>query len=134
VADETAEIAALQLAAEEDVGGDIEIVGEREILIDRLDAGAARIDGLGRSSACCPRTRFAGVLLVDARHALDECRLARAVVAQQRDDLALVHVEADIVYGGQAAEALDHVLELKDRLAHDAPPLPRPRPMIRSRD
>ena len=49
--DEAAEIGFLDLAAQEDVGADIEIVGERQVLIDRLDPLLARIDRAGEVAA-----------------------------------------------------------------------------------
>src|SRR5437763_348114 len=42
--DEAAQIALLDFAPEKDVGADIEIVGERQVLVDGLDAVVPRID------------------------------------------------------------------------------------------
>ena len=44
---QAAEIGFLDLAAPEDVGADVEIVGQRQVLIDRLDPLLARIDRAG---------------------------------------------------------------------------------------
>jgi len=55
--DQPAEIALLDLAAEEDVGADIEIVGEREVLVDRLDALPAGVDWTGKCDRFFPGTR-----------------------------------------------------------------------------
>ena len=41
-----AEQRARQLAAEEDVGGDVAHAGEREVLVDHLDAGRADVAGV----------------------------------------------------------------------------------------
>src|SRR6202035_687333 len=61
---------------------------------------------------------------VHAGDAVEQGRLAGAVRADQREDLALRHIEADLIYGRQAAEALDHALKREDRLhgigAHEA--------------
>jgi hypothetical protein len=45
--DEAAKVARLDFAAEENVGADVEIVGKREVLIDRLNACAARVHRAG---------------------------------------------------------------------------------------
>ena len=42
--------------------------------------------------------------LIDAGEHVEHGGLARAVGADQRDDLALIHMEADVVHGAQAAE------------------------------
>jgi hypothetical protein len=39
---------AARLAAEEDVGADVEIVGQRQVLVDRLDAAVAGLRGLAK--------------------------------------------------------------------------------------
>ena len=55
-------VAPLQLAPEEDVGRDVEVVAEREVLVDHLDAGApgveraAELDRAARRSGSLRRT------------------------------------------------------------------------------
>jgi hypothetical protein len=53
---------------------------------------------------------------VDARHRLDEGRLARAVVAEQAMALARPDIEADPVQRDDRAEMLLDVLHLDDGL------------------
>ena len=80
-------------AAEENVRRYVEIVGQGEVLIDGLDAevlGVARVRDLHRLAfekdrAAVPRHR--------AREDLDQGRLARSVVANERMRLAAVDVE-----------------------------------------
>jgi len=55
---------------------------------------------------------------VDAREQLDERGLARAVLAQQREDLSGTHVQRDLVDRLRAAEALAHGPELQQRRVH----------------
>ena len=63
---------------------------------------------------------FAAVWLVYAGEQLDQRRLARAVGAQQRVDLALAKVEVNFVHGQRPAEALRHAAEAQDGLGlHD---------------
>ena len=47
----------------------------------------------------------AGVRLQDAGHALQQRRLARAVLADDAEDLAFLHVEGDVVEGGELVVA-----------------------------
>jgi len=72
---------------------------------------------------------------VDAGEDLDERRLAGAVVADERDDLARVHVEVDVGERGDRAEMLRDPLEAEhefargrlslQRIDHDVPSLSR---------
>ena len=101
---EPAEAALLDLAAKKNVGADVEIVGEREVLIDRLNAHPARVHGRcehGRPAVEGDRALFR---VVDAGDAFDEGRFARPVVAEKPDDLAAGNVEADVVDSDEAAE------------------------------
>jgi hypothetical protein len=58
------------------------------------------------------------VALVDAGERLDERRLARAILAEQSDDLALVDVERDRLQRQGAAEALGDVDEFDELGPH----------------
>ena len=126
-------MAALQLAAEEDVGGDVEVVGQREVLVDRLDPVAAGVDRAGEADGLAVQADLALVGGVDAGDALDQRRLAGAVVAEEAHHLAGVDVEAERADGGEAAEALGDVADGEDRLGHVGGPW-RARPTMRSRD
>ena len=52
--------------------------------------------------------------LIDAGDAFDQRRLAGAVVAEERDDLAGIDVPAHVVDGDQAAEALGEIADGED--------------------
>ena len=132
-ANEAAEIVFLDLAAQKDVGADIEIVGERQVLIDRLDPLLARIDRAREMTLPPFEIDLAFIRLIDAGDALDQGRLAGAVVAQEADNLAGIDVPTDLVHGHQAAKALGHLSDRQERLGHAIYPV-LPRPMIRSRD
>ena len=89
--DRDAEDAARQLAAHEEIGDDVDIGAERQVLVDRLDAGRL---GLGRRGEVALAARRRGCRperrLQAAGDDLDQRRLAGAVVAEQRHDLAAV--------------------------------------------
>ena len=70
---------------------------------------------------------LAAVGLLDAREDLDQRRLARAVVAQQREHLALVQGERDVAQRGRRAVLLAQVLDLEDGLRGAVAALPRAR-------
>jgi hypothetical protein len=58
---------------------------------------------------------LAGGRLDDARHALDQRRLAGAVGTEQAVDLARLHVEVDALERAHAGELLDEPADLEDR-------------------
>ena len=85
-----------RLATEVEVADDVEVVAQREVLVDGRDPERRRIGWTrDRDDAALPQER-AFVGSVDAADQLDERRLAGAVVADQRDDLAGVDVELDV--------------------------------------
>ena len=88
---------AAQLAAEPQVGDDVEVVAQREVLEHRGDPELLRIGGARDLDDRRRRTRSSrqsGAWTPDEH--LDERGLAGAVVADERDDLALVHPEVDV--------------------------------------
>ena len=95
-----------QLAAQEQVRDDVEVVAEREILVDGRDpvlvggGGAADVRALAVDR---DRARVRGL---DPGDRLDQRRLAGAVVADQGDDLAGVDLEVDVDERLDTAEAL----------------------------
>ena len=107
----------LQLAAEEHVVDDVEVVAQREVLVDDLDA-----EGGGCPCGPCTLHRLAvedvltGVEGVDAGDALDQGALAGAVVADQRGDLARRDVEVDAAQHVHGAEALLDPAQAEQRL------------------
>ena len=85
------------LAAEEHVLHDVEVVAEREVLVDDLDAqggGVARaVDGTGWPS----KRNLPGIGAVDPSDTLDQRGLAGAVVTDEGGDLTGVDREVDVV-------------------------------------
>src|SRR5258708_8494054 len=84
---------ALFLAPEEDVGRGAEIVAESEVLVDDLDAFAARLDRLAEMHVLARDLDLAAARRKVAGDDLDQGRLAGAVVAHQPDDLPRLHRE-----------------------------------------
>src|SRR3954470_23726921 len=108
------------LAAEEHVGAGIELGREREVLVDGLDPQPARVERRVQLDRLALEDDLAGVGLVHAGQRLDQRRLAGAVVADERDDLAGVDGEARAAQGADAAEAFDDVLGFEQGLGHQA--------------
>ena len=106
--------------AEEDVLGDGELGKQQQLLIDRRDAGALGVVGRGEAGLAAVDQDRARVGLVDARTDLDQRRLAGAVLAEQRMDLAGVHVERDAGERAHARERLLDVAHLEERRAPSA--------------
>ncbi len=131
--DEPPQAARLDLAAEENVCADVEIVGERQVLVDRLDPDAARVHRARELDWLAVEDDLAVFRRMDAGDAFDEGRLARAVVAEQAHHLAACDVEAHVVDRDESAEDFCQVADGEQGLAHCAAPL-RVRPMMRSRD
>ena len=76
------------LAAEEHVLGDVEVVGQGEVLVDELDPERGGRAGVVDRDRLALEEDLAAVDGVDAGEALDQRRLAGAVVADERGDLA----------------------------------------------
>ena len=89
---------------------------ERPLLIDRLDAEAPRLrDGPVVHALAVEVNLAAGIGRVESHHDLDERRLARAVVAEQADDLPPVDLEIDARERPHLSERLGDVPEFDDR-------------------
>src|SRR4051812_48293071 len=101
-----AERAADRLPAGEDVFADAGGFGERQVLVDGLDAALAGVAGAGEGRPLALVPELAVVRLEDARDHLDEGGLAGPVVAGERQDLAAAQLEADLLERVDAAEAL----------------------------
>ena len=100
------------LMAEEDVGDDVEVVAEGEVLVDRRDAELGGVLRPGDLDLATVEADPAFVGAVDARDRLHQRRLAGAVVAHEADHLAAVNREVDPVQGLDRAESLAHALQL----------------------
>ena len=96
------------LAAEEQVVDDVEVVAEREVLVDDLDAEGVGLLRVGDRHRAAVEDVVAGVEPVDAGDPLDEGALAGAVVTDERGDLPGVGVEVDALQDVHRAEALVH--------------------------
>src|SRR5262249_9541844 len=96
-----------------------------EVLVDGLDAGAARVDGALEVHRLAVEQDLALVGDRRARQRLDERRLAGAVVADDGEELAGAPLEVGAVERGDVAVALHQALGLHDgfRLGlHQRPP------------
>ena len=80
--------AAARLAAEKEIAGDIDRVAERQILIDHLDARCTRVRRRAEGHRRSIDLDRAGIGNHGARQHLAQCRLSRAIVADQPEDLA----------------------------------------------
>ena len=82
------------LVADEDVLGDVQVGEEQRLLVDRRDAEALRLGGAADGHRLAVEQDLAAVGLVDAGDDLDQRRLAGAVLAEQRMDLARIERRA----------------------------------------
>ena len=113
---EPAQRALHELAAEKHIHVDGLLVREGEILEDDLDAVAARVQRTGEVHRGALEKDLACGRRMNAGDALDECRLAGAVVADERDDLARGDRECHLLERDNGAELLPHALDPHERL------------------
>ena len=107
------------LAPEVHVLDDVEVVAEREILVDDLDPELRRVLRPADRDPLAVEPGLALVDRVDPGDALDQRRLAGAVVADERHHLARAHLEVDV------GERVDRAEALADRRAPRASASPR---------
>src|SRR6185437_8999923 len=110
------------LAPEVHVLDDVEVVAEREILVDDLDPEARRDLRAADVHLAPLEEDLAVVRHVRAGDALDQRRLAGAVVADERHDLARTQLEVDVGERLDRAEGLRDPAELEKGgggVAHD---------------
>ena len=107
--------ASTELATEENVGGDVERRRDGEVLIDGFDTGAARVSWGVEMRAFAVEEDLPLVGLQRARECLDQCRLAGAVVADDREDLSRVQLEIGPIQGGDVSVAFDDPARFEDR-------------------
>ena len=107
--------AAAQLAAEKDVGGRGQIVAERQVLVDDLDAVPARLDRPVQHDLLAVHAHRAVARPEVAGDHLDQRRLAGAVVAHQADDLAGLERQRNVVDRLDGAEMFRNVGEFENR-------------------
>src|ERR1700738_2834554 len=77
-----------QFATEEEVGDDIKVVAQREVLVHGRDPERRGLVGAGERGRPAVEGELARVRRVDTGDDLDERRLAGSVVAHKPDDLA----------------------------------------------
>ena len=101
--------------AQEDVLGHAQIGEQQQFLEHRGDAGGLRLLRSGEVDLVPIDADRARIRAIDARDDLDQRRLAGAVLAEQRVDLAGMDVEADVVKRPHAGERLAQALDLEYR-------------------
>ena len=85
----------LRLTAQEEIPGDRHHRDHCEILKDRGDSSVNRIARVSERDLSAIKIDLPLARLVNSGHRLDQCRLARAIVAEQAMHFALVHCDAD---------------------------------------
>jgi hypothetical protein len=105
--------AIVRLAAEVHVLDDVEVVAEREVLVDDLDPEACGVLRAVDRHPLAAEIHLAGVHRVDPRDALDQRRLAGAVVADEGHHLAFAGLEVDVRQRLDRAERLRDAAELE---------------------
>jgi hypothetical protein len=117
-----AEIVLHNLTAHEEIGDHVDIGAEREVLVDRLDAGCLGFGGCLCGEFAALEQHGARGRLQPAGDDLDQCRFACAVVAEQRHHFAAADRKADAAQRFDGAEVLPDILELEQLLlgAHAA--------------
>ena len=94
---------------------DVEVVAEREILVDDLDPEGVRLLRLRHVHGRPLEPVLTGVEGVDPGDALDERALAGTVVTDEGRDLTGVDREVDVLQDVDRTEALVHAAELEER-------------------
>ncbi len=103
------------LVAEEQVFGDRPVGQQVHLLIDRADPCALRLQGVAEGDRTVLKQYLAAVGLIGAGQDLDQRGLARAVLAEQRVNLARPHLEVHLVQRAVLAEDLAHLPRLQHR-------------------
>ena len=104
----------VRLATEIHVLDDVEVVAECEVLVHDLDPEVGSFLRAGDVNAIAFEVDLALVDRVDARDALDQRRLARAVVADERHHLTASHLEIDVRERLDGAEGFGDAAKLED--------------------
>ena len=90
---------------------------EGEMLIDHADAERLRVARIAHDDLFAVEQQASAVGRVEAHHAFDQGRLARAVLAEQRMEGAGGNLDRNVVERGEAAEGLGHADRLERRAA-----------------
>ena len=108
-----------RLVAEEDVLGDGQDRDEHEVLVDHADAAGDRVGGPAIVDRLAVEQDLALVGRGQPVEDVHQGRLAGAVLAEERVDLARPHVEVDRVVGDDARVALGDAAHLERGGGHD---------------
>ena len=106
---------AAELTTEEHVLDHIQVVAEREVLVDDLDPERVGVAGPVDGHGLALEEVLTLVEAVDPGDALDQRALAGAVVAHQRGDLAAAYVEVHTAEHMDGPEALLDATQAEDR-------------------
>ena len=118
------ENAAGEFRAEKQIGGRIEMIRQRQGLVDRTDADFDGVRVAVHRQRMAVEVNCSGSRLIDARQDLDQRRLARAIVADDRQNFTGSSFEIDAVESGYAAESLGDPRHRDDRFRVFNVPLP----------
>jgi hypothetical protein len=111
-----------QFPVEEHVVVDAQLVDQRQVLVDGVDAQRPGVVHRPQRQRLTVEEDLARVRLVEAAEDLHQGRLAGAVVADQPEHLALVEVQAHVAQRGQRPEPLGDVLDPQDLRGHQVRP------------
>ena len=99
-----------RLALQEHVAIDIELIDQRQVLIDRLDAERARMADRAKLNGLALEVELPGARLIVAGEDLHQGRLAGAVVSEQSQDLAAAEPQIDVLERRDPSEGFLDVL------------------------
>jgi hypothetical protein len=104
-----------RLGADHHVVDHAQVVRQREVLMHHADAGSERGARVARRQRGAADLDAAGVGAVVAEQDRHQCRLAGAVLAEQRQHLALGQRERDRIVGDERTEALGDARQAQHR-------------------
>src|SRR5215208_6917044 len=119
------------LAIQEHVVEDRELVDEREVLVDGLDAQRARLGDGTEVDLVAFKQNPALVRAVEAGDGLEQGALARPVVPDKAEYFSFPDVQVNALEDGDRTEVLDDALytqevrAVRGAVLHHAPPAPR---------
>ena len=102
-----------RLGAEDHVVRNRQDRHEHEVLVDHADAALDRVRRTGDLNGLTVQQDLPLVGFGKAVEDVHERRLARAVLAEQRVDLAGTHIEVDVIVGDDARISLGHAAHLQ---------------------
>jgi hypothetical protein len=106
-----------RLAAEEDIAGDVQCLDDLTLLMDDADPETSRIRRSVHHHWHTLERDGARVGPMDAAEYLHQRRLARAVLADEADNLSSRHVEVHSIEGGDAGKLLGHRRHAQERIS-----------------